>query len=104
MLSMQTEAVTITVSSVDNKARQVAGFRHLWAMYVRGFNHRQHCQKSFRGRLSQFVRTTNTVLDTTLTLNEVLHYDSLYICGVAGGSVSARKQNNLHLALEPTLG
>ena len=104
MKTVRTAPVTITVSSVDNRSTTLAGFLHLWAMYVRGFNYRQHCQKSFRGRLSQFVRTTETALYTPFTFNEVVHFDSLYLCGVAGGPVSARKLNNLHLALEPSQG
>jgi hypothetical protein len=104
MLSAKPDAVTVTIRSLAGTSGQVEGFLHLWAMYVSGFNYREHCQKSFRGKLSQFIRTRNTLLDRSFTFNEIGVYDSLYICGVAKGPVSARRLNNLHLALEPAQG
>jgi hypothetical protein len=104
LLEARRPAVVVTISGPAHPTEHVNGFLHLWAMYVCGFNHREHCQKAFRGKLSRFVKTGSTALDTSFAFDEVEIYDSLYICGVAKGSVLARRRNNLHLALEPELG
>jgi hypothetical protein len=96
--------IVITITSADPSVQLVRGFLHLWCMYVRGFNFREHCQKAFRGRLSRYVTTRGTRVSVPFTFDEEYKYDSLYICGVARGPVSQRSTNNLHLALEPRLG
>lgn len=94
------ETIRVRFSHPEESRTYVHGFIHLWAVYVSGFNHREHCQKAFRGKLSQLVRTNETRLDQQFIFDEVDRYNSLYICGVAGGPVQSRKDNNLHLALE----
>ena len=101
---MSTTPITLTIKHPFDSGLYVGGFLHLWAMYVRGFNSKEHCQKSLRGRLSEHVTTRFTKANTHFVFNEIATFDSLYICGVAKGAVLERKKNNLHLALEPKAG
>jgi hypothetical protein len=96
--------IAVTITHPSTSSGFVSGFVHLWAVYVRGFNHEQHCQKALKGHLSSSVKTKSTPLSTRLLLGELETYDSLYICGVAHGPVTARRSNNLHLPLEPRSG
>ncbi len=82
----------------------VSGFLHLWAIYVRGFDDRFHCQRCLRGRLSARVKTYTTPVEEEIVLNEEVGFDSVYVCGVARGEISKRRVNNLHLPLEQTPG
>jgi hypothetical protein len=96
--------IALTITHPARRGEYVSGFLHLWAKYVRGFNHNEHCQLALRGPLSCIVKTKSTPVDAKLVLSEARQYDSLYICGVASGSISARRVNNLHLPLQPYLG
>jgi hypothetical protein len=96
--------IAVTITHPTQSGGLVTGFLHLWAKYLRGFNHKVHCQHSLRGPLSSLIKTKSTPIETTLFLSEVRDYDSLYICGVASGPVSARGKNNLHLPLEQCPG
>lgn len=82
----------------------VTGFVHLWAVYVRSFDQRFHCQRCLRGRLSRRIKTSSTPLNTDLTLDETSVFDSIYVCGVARGPRISRSANNLHLPLEESPG
>ena len=94
------DAVSVTIVQPLHPAPFVSGFLHLWAMYLRGFNHRFHCQRSLRGRISSKITTKYTPSSTRIVLDEIRNYNSLYICGVACGPVAARRYSNLHMALE----
>ena len=96
--------VSITITHPQVNQGYVRGFLHLWAMYVRGFNPAQHCQKALRGRLSGLIKTRMTPLNVHLLLDEVHSFNSIYLCGVACGRVDARKLNNLHVPLERLTG
>jgi hypothetical protein len=96
----KTLMIELRISHRSLNTQYVDGFLHLWAFYVRGFNPRFHCQKAFRGQISQRIKTRSTPLNTALLLGETRSYDTLYICGVAQGPVIARRERNLHLALE----
>jgi len=91
--------VALTITHPTDCGQFVSGFLHLWAKYVRGFNHKVHCQHALRGPLSAQVKTKSTPINTRFFLNEIRDYDSLYICGVAQGPVAERRFNNLHLPL-----
>jgi hypothetical protein len=97
-------AIALTITSASDSEYTLQGFLHFWAIYVRGFNPRFHCQKAFRGTLSRRVKTRSTELNTRLILDEVRAYDSVYVCGVANGPRSCRALNNVHLAMEPRSG
>ena len=77
----------------------VTGFLHLWAVYVRAFDPRFHCQRCLRGRISDQIRTGCTPIEIDLSLNETSNFDCIYVCGVAQGAIKSRKRNNLHLPL-----
>lgn len=79
----------------------VTGFRHLWAVYVRGFNARQHCQRCLRGPISTQITSGRTPIRREIVLDETSHFSVLYICGVSSGRVSDRSSRNLHLPLRP---
>ena len=98
--TFKVSAIRITISHPFRDIQYIDGFSHLWAIYVKGFNPKFHCQKAFRGRLSQRVKTRSTPLNKVLIFGESKSYDSLYICGVAAGPASERYLRNLHLALE----
>lgn len=82
----------------------VRGFLHLWAVYVRGFDPRFHCQRCLRGLLSARIKSSSTPLNTDLLLDEASVFDSIYLCGVARGTLPSRSTNNLHLPLEKCPG
>jgi hypothetical protein len=94
------QVIALTIIHPCKPSDFVTGFLHFWAKYVKGFNHEFHCQKALRGRLSSCIKTKTTPLNTRLILAECENYDSIYICGVADGRVSARGANNIHLPLE----
>jgi hypothetical protein len=93
-----------TQSGQSSGSLHVTGFAHLWAVYVRSFDQRYHCQRCLRGRLSERIRTSTTLVDTDLCLDETSIFDSIYVCGVARGPRSSRSVKNLHLPLERSPG
>jgi hypothetical protein len=97
-------SVILTITHPKDFGQFVSGFLHLWAKYVRGFNHKVHCQHTLRGPLSVQVKTKSTPINTKFFLNEIRDYDSLYICGVAQGRVAGRGLNKLHLPLRHRVG
>lgn len=88
----------------DEALTAVPGFNQLWAMYVRGFNPKVHCQNCLRGQRSAQVSRTATPVNTDIVMNETERYDSIYICGLASGKKSERWFRNLHLPLEHAPG
>src|SRR5882762_3929248 len=96
--------ITLKITRSHCHEAFITGFIHLWAMYVTGFNQKEHCQRCLRGKLSSYVRTKHTKLEEQLFFCEMDQFDSLYICGTANGPIRERYRNNLHLALEPCDG
>lgn len=82
----------------------VTGFLHLWAIYVRGFDPKHHCQRCLRGKISAKIRTRATPIQEEIIFDETSDYQVIYLCGVAKGRVADRRHNNLHLPLRPALG
>jgi hypothetical protein len=82
----------------------VSGFVHLWAVYVRGFNPRYHCQKCLVGPISNRVTTLGTPVDREIILDEGGEFRALYLCGIARGRIRDRAANNLHLPMQPHPG
>jgi hypothetical protein len=94
------DSIVLTVTPPFPHMEYIEGFVHLWAFYVRGFNSNSHCQKAFRGQLSRLIKTRTTLVNRPFLLSETRCFNSLYICGVASGRISARCNRNMHLALE----
>ena len=82
----------------------VQGFLHLWAVYVRGFDPRHHCQRCLRGPLTNRITTVETPVEREIVLDETPNFCAIYICGVARGKVRDRPANNLHLPLRNVPG
>ena len=82
----------------------VEGFLHLWALYVRGFDPRYHCQRCLQGPLSKRVITAGTLIGEEILLDEFDDYRAIYLCGVARGKITNRKLHNLHLPIERSVG
>lgn len=82
----------------------VAGFLHLWVVYVRGFNPKHHCQRCLRGKISGKVTTQATPVLKEIVLDETANYRAVYLCGVAEGKTSDRRYRNLHLPMKSAAG
>lgn len=77
-------------------------FRWLWLMYVTGFDERYHCQQCLKGRKSRILRYDQG----TIALPSHFAFDLdefrapyVYLCGV-----TARYEENLHIAARPSPG
>ena len=60
---MAKDSITVRLIRFDPRGEPAEcrpGFLHLWALYVRGFNPRYHCQRCLRGRLSAQIKTRFT--------------------------------------------
>lgn len=85
-------------------------FMWLWAKYVTDYNPGRHCTQAIRGRYSRILSAHNDKLRATprLCLDEqpVGTYAAIYICGVARGGYSSKKNypHNLHAAIRPCMG
>lgn len=87
--------IRVTVTRPDGGAGMLEGFRFLWASYVAGFRADRHCQACFLGRrVKEFGAGTKA-----MSFDAMDRYPYLYICGVAAGPRSFRKDRNLHLPL-----
>jgi hypothetical protein len=75
-------------------------YLHLWGFYVRGFKPWHRCFACFYGTQERSIH--KDMQDDTYILPEPTHY--FYLCGVASGPRSKRRDNNLHLAVRPNPG
>jgi hypothetical protein len=94
----------LTHNDEDAHHSAVRGFLHLWAIYVRGFNAQQHCQRCLRGPISKLITSGRTPIRQEIVLDETRDFSVVYICGVSSGRVSDRSSSNLHLPLRPVPG
>lgn len=104
---MQAPSITVRFINGDPRlapANCVVGFIHLWAVYVRGFDSRYHCQRCLKGRVSRRITTSSTPVGSDLLLDEDGTYSAVYLCGVARGPRKLRALNNVHLPLENDVG
>lgn len=85
-------------------------FMWLWTKYVRGFNDQRHCTNSLIGRYSKKLWKNNPHLlgeeEPVMLDEDPEDWSGLYICGVAKGGYSAKKNypHNLHAGVIPAPG
>lgn len=95
--------ITVTITHPDPALTHVSGFNSLWAWYVSGFRPAVHCQACLEGERSARMGKLTTPLGAGLIFDE--HpFNQLYICGLASGPESGRRDKNLHLALKEITG
>lgn len=76
-------------------------FKYLWLYYITGINLENHCQKSFKGKLCQYVNFKNNGhLEENIVLDEN-DKDYYYLCGAHTHEVW---ENNFHLAFKKEEG
>jgi hypothetical protein len=88
--------------AADNAPRlTLVGFRSFWAWYVTGFDPSKHCQACLLGRRSARVNKSDVRAGVEIVLDEFVHFDYLYVCGV---SSTCRWEHNFHLVVRPRTG
>jgi hypothetical protein len=92
-------AITRTVSHPSAPAGPIAGFRFLWAFYVKGLRADRHCQPCFRGRRVAEFCTPTARSGESVTFDRMDRYPYLYICGVGNGPRAELHRKNLHMPL-----
>lgn len=101
------DSISVTFSPRTDESvhhPSVIGFLHLWAVYVRGFNPRHHCQRCLRGPISKLITSRRTPVLQQIVLDETRDFRVVYICGVSNGKVGDRSERNLHLPLQGVPG
>jgi hypothetical protein len=77
-------------------------FRWLWLRYVTGFDDRYHCQACLKGKNSRHLRYNQERMvipaHFSFALDE-FRAPYVYLCGVTN-----RYEDNLHIAVRPSLG
>lgn len=76
-------------------------FTFLWLYYITGINLEEHCQKSFKGKLSKYINFDDKGhIEENILLDEK-ESDYYYLCG---GSKPYVWENNFHLAFKKKEG
>ncbi len=94
-----TGAIILTVEHGETPPGPIAGFRFLWAMYVRGYDPARHCQPGLKGRRVAAFCTPTARSGVPVICDRMDRFPYLYVCGVAAGRVTERGAKNLHFPL-----
>jgi hypothetical protein len=97
-------SIVFNVTNLRGDEGPITGFRYIWAFYVKGYNPAKHCQPGLIGHRVNDFCTGRAMSGRSVTCDQMDRYPYLYVCGVAAGSKSGRKEKNLHLPLRYAAG
>jgi hypothetical protein len=97
-------SIRLEVSHPGIPPGKIEGFLFLWAFYVNGYDPERHCQPCFKGRRINEFCTQTARSGEAVVLDQLHRYPYVYVCGVAAGLISERRNRNLHFPLEYAVG